>query len=69
MTTNYLKELEKVYNVANKKDFNKLLELVDEKAIENLGNIKAILESNTIRETYINATENLSVNGDVKKAS
>ena len=67
MTTNYLKELEKVYNVANKKDFNKLLELVDEKAIENLGNIKAILESNTIREVYVNATENLSVNGDVKK--
>ena len=67
MTTNYLKELEKVYNVANKKDFNKLLELVDEKAIENLGNIKAILESNTIREEYIKATENLSVDGDVKK--
>ena len=69
MTTNYLKELEKVYNVANKKDFNKLLELVDDKAIENLGNIKAILESNTIREVYINATENLSVNGDVKKTA
>ena len=67
MTTNYLRELEKVYNVANKKDFNKLLELVDEKAIENLGNIKAILESNTIREEYIKATENLSVDGDVKK--
>ena len=41
--------------------------MVHEKAIENLGNIKAILESNTIREVYINATENLSVNGDVKK--
>ena len=54
-------------NVANKKDHNKLLELVDDKAIENLGNIKAMLESNEIRQEYIKATENLSVDGDVKK--
>jgi len=67
MVTNFMRELEKVYNVANKKDHNKLLELLDEKAIENLGNIKAMLESNEIRQEYIKATENLSVDGDVKK--
>jgi 1,2-phenylacetyl-CoA epoxidase PaaB subunit len=69
MTTNFMRELEKVYNVATKKDFNKLLEIVDEKTIENLGNIKAMLESNEIRQGYIQATENLSVNGEVKKKS
>ncbi len=67
LVTNFMRELEKVYNVANKKDHNKLLELVDDKAIENLGNIKAMLESNEIRQEYIKATENLSVDGDVKK--
>ena len=69
MTTNFMRELEKVYNVAMKKDFNKLLELVDEKTIENLGNIKAMLESNEIRQGYIQATENLSVDGEVKKTA
>ena len=69
MTTNFMRELEKVYNVANKKDFNKLLEMVDEKTIENLGNIKAMLDGNEIRQGYIQATENLSVDGEVKKKS
>jgi len=69
MTTNFMRELEKVYNVASKKDFNKLLEMVDEKTIENLGNIKAMLESNEIRQGYIQATENLSVDGEVKKTA
>ena len=68
-TTNFMRELEKVYNVATKNDFNKLLEIVDEKTIENLGNIKAMLDGNEIRRAFIQATENLSVDGEVKKKS
>ena len=69
MATNFMRELEKVYNVATKKAFNKLLEIVDEKTIENLGNIKAMLDGNEIRQAFIQATENLSVDGEVKKKS
>ena len=67
MSVNFEKELEKIYNIANKKDNTKLLDLIDNKAIESLGNIKALLEDNSIRQAFINANENLSVNGDVKK--
>jgi hypothetical protein len=68
-TTNFMRELEKVYNVATKNDFNKLLEIVDEKTIEHLGNILAMLSGNEIRQAFIQATENLSVDGEVKKKS
>ena len=69
LTINYFSELEKIFNVANRKDFNKLLELVDEKAIEYMGNIYSILDSQTIREGYMSATENLSADGNVKKSA
>ena len=69
LSSQFLNELESVYKLANKKDYNKLLELVDEKTIENLGNISALLEDRLIRSEYINATENLSVSGDVKKTA
>ncbi len=69
MTTNFMKELEKVYNFANRKKYDKLLEVVDEKTIGHLGNIKAMLESNEIRQAYDYATENLSVSGDIKKTA
>ena len=64
-----MRELEKVYNVATKNDFNKLLEIVDEKTIEHLGNILAMLSGNEIRQAFIQATENLSLDGEVKKKS
>ena len=69
LSSQFLNELESVYKLANKKDYNRLLELVDEKTIENLGNISALLEDRLIRSEYINATENLSVSGDVKKTA
>lgn len=69
LTVNYFSELEKIFNVANRKDFNKLLELVDDKAIEYMGNIYSILDSQTIRESYISATDNLSADGNVKKSA
>ena len=69
MAVNFEKELEKIYNIATRKDQSKILDLLDERAIESLGNIKALLENNEIRIAYTNATENLSVSGEVKKAS
>ena len=61
--------MEKVWKIANKKDFNKLLELVDEKAIENLGNILALTQDNIIRDAFIKASDELSVDGEVKKSA
>ena len=69
MAVNFEKELEKIYNIATRKDQSKILDLLDERAIESLGNIKALLDNNEIRIAYTNATENLSVSGEVKKAS
>ena len=69
MAVNFEKELEKIYNIATRKDQSKILDLLDERAIESIGNIKALLENNEIRIAYTNATENLSVSGEVKKAS
>lgn len=69
MAVNFEKELEKIYNIATRKDQSKILDVLDERAIESLGNIKALLENNEIRIAYTNATENLSVSGEVKKAS
>jgi len=69
LSSQFLNELETVYKLANKKDYNKLLELVDEKTMENLGNISALLEDRLIRSEYINATDNLSVDGSIKKSA
>jgi len=69
LSSNFLNELESVWKLADKKDYNKLLEIVDEKTIENLGNISALLTDNSIRSAWIKASDNLSVSGDVKKSA
>jgi hypothetical protein len=65
-----LTELNKAYNLANKKDHAKLLEMVDEKVIENLGNIKALLEDNSIRTEWTKANDLMAndVSGNLKSA-
>ena len=65
-----LTELNKAYNLANKKDHAKLLEMVDEKVIENLGNIKALLEDNSIRTEWTKANDLMAndVSGNLKTA-
>lgn len=69
LSSNFLNELESVWKLADKKDYNKLLEIVDEKTIENLGNISALLSDNSIRSAWIKASDNLSVDGNVKKSA
>ena len=67
----FLTELNKVYNVAMKKDNAKLLSMVNEKTIENFGNILALLQDNVIRKQWSTASElqATNVDGDVKKTA
>jgi len=70
ISTEFLTELNKVYNLANKKDHAKLLSMVDEKVIENLGNMKALLEDNSIRTEWTKANDLMAndVSGNLKQA-
>ena len=70
ITTEFLTELNKVYNLANKKDHAKLLSMVDEKVIENLGNTLALLQDNSIRTEWTKANDLMAndVSGNLKQA-
>jgi len=70
ISNEFLTELNKVYNLANKKDHAKLLSMVDEKVIENLGNMKALLEDNSIRTEWTKANDLMAndVSGNLKQA-
>ena len=70
ISNEFLTELNKVYNLANKKDHAKLLSMVDEKVIENLGNMKALLEDNSIRTEWTKANDLMAndVSGNLKSA-
>ena len=69
LSSNFVSELEKIYRVATKKDYNKLLELVDEKTIENIANIKALIMGDEIRTAFVKASDDMSINGEVKKTA
>ena len=70
ISNEFLTELNKVYNLANKKDHAKLLSMIDEKVIENLGNMKALLEDNSIRTEWTKANDLMAndVTGNLKQA-
>ena len=70
ISNEFLTELNKVYNLANKKDHAKLLSMIDEKVIENLGNMKALLEDNSIRTEWTKANDLMAndVSGNLKQA-
>ena len=57
ISNEFLTELNKVYNYASKKDYAKLLSMVDEKVIENLGNALALLNDNSIRNEWVKAND------------
>ena len=64
----FLNELNKVYNLASKKENAKLLSMVTEKTIENFGNILALLQDNVIRNQWATASDlqATNVDGNVK---
>jgi len=70
LSNEFLTELNKVYNYASKKDYAKLLTMVDEKVIENLGNTLALLQDNAIRSewTKANDLQATDVSGNLKSA-
>ncbi len=71
LSTEFLTELNKIYNYASKKDYAKLLSSVDEKVIENLGNTLALLQDNSIRNEWTKANELQSndVSGNLKESA
>jgi len=71
ISSEFLTELNKVYNSAMKKDNAKLLSMVTEKTIENFGNILALLQDNIIRKQWSTASElqATNVDGNVKKTA
>jgi len=70
ISNEFLTELNKVYNYASKKDYAKLLSMVDEKVIENLGNALALLNDNSIRTEWTKANDLMAndVSGNLKQA-
>jgi len=60
-----------VYNYASKKDYAKLLTMVDEKVIENLGNTLALLQDNIIRNQWTKANDLQAndVSGNLKESA
>ena len=70
ISNEFLTELNKVYNYASKKDYAKLLSMVDEKVIENLGNALALLSDNSIRNEWVKANDLQAndVSGNLKSA-
>ena len=71
ISSEFLTELNKVYNYAMKKDNAKLLSMVTEKTIENFGNILALLQDNIIRKQWSTASElqATNVDGNAKKSA
>ena len=68
VSSEFLTELNKVYNLASKKENAKLLSMVTEKTIENFGNILALLQDNVIRNQWATASDlqATNVDGNVK---
>ena len=71
ISNEFLTELNKVYNYAQKKDNAKLLSMVTEKTIENFGNILALLQDNIIRNQWTKASElqATNVDGNLKQSA
>ena len=71
ISSEFLTELNKVYNYASKKDHAKLLSMVDEKVIENLGNALALLQDRVIRIQWVKANDLQAndVSGNLKESA
>ena len=71
ISNEFLSELNKVYNYASKKDYAKLLTMVDEKVIENLGNTLALLQDRVIRIQWVKANDLQAsdVSGNLKESA
>ena len=66
--SNFYKDLVHVYDLAKNKRYADFFSLMSEQAIDDIINIKVLLSSELIRDTYKHCEENLQVDGSIKKA-
>ena len=64
---NFYNDLHKIYELAKNKKYEQFYSLMSEDALATILDIKVMLSSDLIRNTYKYCEENLEVNGDIKK--
>ena len=66
--SNFVKDLSHVIELAKNKKYEQFFSLLSEQAIEDILNIKQLLSSELIRNTYDYCEQNLQIDGSIKKA-
>ena len=66
--SNFVKDLEHVVDLAKNKRYEQFFSLLSESAIADILNIKQLLSSELIRDTYAYCENNLAIDGSIKKA-
>jgi len=65
---NFVKDLAHVIELAKNKKYEQFFSLLSESAIADILNIKQLLSSELIRDTYAYCENNLAIDGSIKKA-
>jgi hypothetical protein len=65
----FYNDLHKVYDLAQKKNYNKFWSIMSEDVLETILNIGALISDNKIRDTYKYCESNQQADGNIKKAS
>jgi hypothetical protein len=65
---NFYNDLHKIYELAKNKKYEQFFSLMSEDALSTILDIKVMLSSDLIRNTYKYCEDNLEVNGSIKKA-
>ena len=65
----FYNDLHKVYDLAQKKNYNKFWSIMSEDVLETILNIGALISDNKIRDAYKYCESNQQVDGNIKKAS
>ena len=66
--SNFVKDLAHVIELAKNKKYEQFFSLMSEQAIEDILNIKQLLSSELVRDTYAYCENNLAIDGSIKKA-
>ena len=64
----FVKDLAHVIELAKNKKYEQFFSLMSEQAIEDILNIKQLLSSELVRDTYAYCENNLAIDGSIKKA-
>jgi hypothetical protein len=66
--SNFVKDLAHIIELAKNKKYEQFFSLLSEQCIDDIINIKTLLSSELVRNTYAYCEENLQVDGSIKKA-